>query len=210
MIKPSRRTALASLLAVFVSACSTPAAQVNPVGPPRTDGYQGAWLTEPYVMPAASLTDTDGASFPLRTGSGKPALILFFGYTNCPDVCKTTLADLATALNRVSPQVRAKVQVVVITVDPERDTPSVLRNYLDRFDPEFIGLTGKLTRIQEIGLSMGVVVEGTKTVTGGYEVLHSTQVIGFDAERRGRLVWTQGTSIATYKADLERFAAAMP
>jgi protein SCO1/2 len=205
------RALLVAVVVPFaVSGCTAPAAQVIPVGPTRTDGYQGVWLSQPYTMPAAGLRATSGEAFDLRTGSSKPVQIIFFGYTSCPDVCRTTLADLATALNRVTPDVRARVQVVVITVDPGRDTPEVLRSYLDRFDPEFVGLTGTLSEIREIGLSMGVVVEGTKSVGGGYEVLHSTQVIGFDAERRGRLVWTQGTSIATYKADLERFAAAQP
>ena len=63
--------------------------------------YAGAELTEPYTMPEATFTDQNGQKFDLRTGSEKPVVIVFFGYTNCPDICKTTMSDLASALNRV-------------------------------------------------------------------------------------------------------------
>ncbi len=135
-------------------------------------------------------------------------MVVFFGYTNCPDICKTTLSDLASALNRVSPEARGKIQVLLVTTDPARDTPEVLKAYLARFDPTFIGLTAPLDQIKKIAAPLGVVIEGTtKTPDGGYEVTHSTQVIGFDAARKGRLVWTQGTAIGTFKDDFERFAA---
>jgi protein SCO1/2 len=165
--------------------------------------FQGILLDSPYPLPDATLTDTSGHDFNLRTGSDAPVLAVFFGYTNCPDICLGTLTDLATALNRVPAEVRAKVQVILITVDPDRDTPAVLRAYLDRIDPGFIGLTADLDVVKQVAGYLGVAVEGTVEVPGGgYEVTHSTQVIGFDAERLGRLVWTQGTSVGAFRADL--------
>jgi protein SCO1/2 len=107
----------------------------------------------------------------------------------------------------VSPETRAKVQVLLITVDPQRDTPTVLKTYLARFDPSFIGLNAPLDEVKKVAASMGVVIEGTTKTADGYEVTHSTQVIGFDADRKGRLVWTQGTSIGDFKNDFEKFAA---
>ncbi|MEZ5089962.1 MAG: SCO family protein [Micropruina sp.] len=202
------RAAVAGLALLAVTACGGPAADVRPVGSASVKTYGGVELAQPYTMPDATLTDGDTRPFALRTGTDKPVVVVFFGYTHCPDICKTTLSDLASALNRVSPEARAKIQVLLITADPERDTPAVLKAYLERFDPSFIGLTADLDEIKKIGASMGVVVEGTtKTADGGYEVNHSTQVIAFDADRRGRLVWTQGTAIGAFKDDFERFAA---
>lgn len=199
---------LAGLAAVVLAACSGPAANVSPIGSTAAKQYGGAELTEPYTMPDATFTSSAGGAFHLRTGTDKPVLVVFFGYTYCPDICKATMSDLASAMNRVSPETRAKVQVLLITVDPDRDTPEVLKSYLERFDPTFIGLTAPLKETEQVARPLGVVIEGTtKTADGGYEVTHSTQVIAFDAERKGRLVWTQGTSIGTYKDDLEKFAA---
>ena len=138
-----RRVAVAlaaAATALVLAACAGPAADVRPVGDRSASAYGGVELTQPYRMPNADLTDFDGHRFNLRTGTDKPVVIVFFGYTNCPDICKTTMSDLASALNRVAPATRAKVQVLLITVDPDRDTPAVLRSYLARFDPTFIGL----------------------------------------------------------------------
>jgi protein SCO1 len=208
-MRAAARAIVAVLSALVLAACSGPAANVRPVGGATAHTYGGVELTEPYTMPEATFTDGSGQKFHLRTGTDKPVVIVFFGYTNCPDICRTTMSDLASALNRVTPETRAKVQVLLITVDPERDTPAVLTSYLARFDPSFIGLTAPLDEVKKVAATMGVVVEGTtKTPDGGYEVTHSTQVIGFDAERKGRLVWTQGTSIGAFKDDFDRFAAA--
>ena len=203
------RAIVAVLTVLILAACSQPAANVRPVGSATAHTYGGVELTEPYTMPDATFTDGDGQTFNLRTGTDKPVVVVFFGYTNCPDICKATMSDLASALNRVTPETRAKVQVLLITVDPARDTPAVLKSYLARFDPTFIGLTAPLDQVKEVAATMGVVIEGTtKTADGGYEVTHSTQVIGFDADRLGRLVWTQGTSIGDFKEDFDKFAAA--
>ena len=202
------RAVVAAFAAVTLAACGGSAADIRPVGSASAKTYGGAELTEPYTMPDATVTDSGGRPFNLRTGSDQPVVVVFFGYTNCPDICKTTLSDLASALNRVSPEARGKIQVLLITTDPARDSAEVLKTYLARFDPTFIGLTAPLDQIKQIAAPLGVVIEGTtKTPDGGYEVTHSTQVIGFDAARKGRLVWTQGTAIGTFKDDFERFAA---
>jgi protein SCO1/2 len=193
------------LAAVLVTGCSPAATVTMPSPAASTPGYLGAELTTPYQLPDVTLTDSTGAPFRLRSGSPRPVLVLFFGYTNCPDICLNTMTDLATALKRVPADVRAKVQVLLVSVDPERDTPEAMRAYLDRIDPDFRGLTGERAVIERLAASVGVVIEGTEPLPdGGYDVTHSTQVIGVDADRRGVLVWTQGTPIATYRADLER------
>ncbi|HMQ39588.1 MAG TPA: SCO family protein, partial [Micropruina sp.] len=151
------RGTVAALAALALTACGAPAAAVRPVGSASAKTYGGAELTQPYTMPDATLTDSAGQRFALRSGTDKPVVVVFFGYTNCPDICKTTLSDLASALNRVSPETRGKIQVLLITTDPARDSAEVLKTYLARFDPTFIGLTAPLDQIKKIAAPLGVV-----------------------------------------------------
>jgi len=190
------------LVLALLAGCG-PAATVTV--PSATSGYLGAELTTPYELPDVSLEDQTGAAFNLRTGSPAAVLVFFFGYTNCPDICLSTLTDLATATGRLPQEVRSRLQVVFVTVDPQRDTAPVMAKYLSRIDPGFVGLTGKESTIKAVAASMGVALEGIEQRTdGGYDVTHSAQVVGFDSSRRGILVWTQGTAIGTYRADFER------
>ncbi len=195
------------LLGVVLAGC-TPAATVTMPSASASatgSGYLGAELTTPYRLPDVTLEASTGKEFDVRTGSTAPVFVLYFGYTNCPDICLGTLTDLASALNRVPEDVRAKIQVALVTVDPERDTPTVMADYLKRIDPDFIGLTGDMDRIEKVAAAVGVAIEGVEQrPDGGYDVNHTAQVIGFNADREGVLVWTQGTPIATYRADLER------
>ena len=175
------------------------------VARPSPSAYGGAELDRPYQLPDVTLTDASGKDFALRSGSESPVLVFFFGYTNCTDTCLGVLTDLASAVNRLPDDVSSRIQVVFVTVDPERDTPAALATYLSRIDPGFIGLTGDPLTIAQVAGAMGVAIEGIeKLPDGGYDVTHSSQVVGFDARRRGILVWTQGTTIGTYRTDFER------
>jgi protein SCO1/2 len=99
---------------------------------------------------------------------------------------------------------RAKVDVVFVTTDPARDTPTALRSYLDRFDPTFIGLTGDIHTIAAIAKPLAVyVAEGQKLPSGGYDLnSHSTQVTGIDSRDRSRVLWTRDTSPAQFADDI--------
>jgi protein SCO1/2 len=124
------------------------------------DKYSGLDLAQPYRRPSFTLTDTDGATYDFRQHTdGKPTL-LFFGYTQCPDVCPTTLADIAVALRGMEPAVAERVTVIFVTTDPKTDTPPVLGEYLRRFDADlptqFVGLTGDQETIDQAQLSAGV------------------------------------------------------
>ncbi len=111
---------------------------------------------------------------------------MFFGYTHCPDICQVVMATIASALTRLDEQDRERVEVVFVTTDPARDDEQTLRAYLDRFDPTFIGLTGDLQTIIDVGKPLAVAVEqGEKLPSGGYEVTHSTQVTAIDDRRPG-------------------------
>jgi protein SCO1/2 len=166
------------------------------------NGLRGATLDRPYSMPAATLTDTSGNPFNLVTSTKKPVTLVFFGYTNCPDVCPTVMADVASALTKLDDQVQDQIQMLFITTDPARDTGPVIRKYLDRFDPAFVGLTGSLTSIKDIAKAVGVPVEGMqKLPSGGYEVGHGAQVIGFGKNDKANVLWLSNAAIGDLAHD---------
>ncbi len=124
------------------------------------DRFAGVDLPEPYQRPSFTLTDTEGETFDFGAETGGELTLLFFGYTNCPDVCPTTMADVAVALRGVDADLAERVQMVFVTTDPATDTPEVLGEYLDRFDADlptqFIGLTGDLEGVERAQLAAGV------------------------------------------------------
>ncbi len=167
------------------------------------DGMNGAVLDDQYVMPDTSLTATNGAPYSLTKDTTRPLTLVFFGYTHCPDICQIVMSDIASAMTRLDAADRDKVGMLFITSDPTRDKPEVLREYLDRFDPAFEGLTGDLDQIVEVANTLGVAIEkGTKMPSGGYEVAHGTQIVGVNADDRAPIVWTEGTSAGDLAADI--------
>lgn len=122
--------------------------------------YAGFDLAEPYRRPSFTLTDTTGASFDFQEQTAGRPTLLFFGYTNCPDICPTTMADVSVALRTVDPAIADQVQVVFVTTDPATDTPEVLGKYLAQFDADlpvrYVGLTGGAEAIEQAQLATGV------------------------------------------------------
>jgi protein SCO1 len=166
----------------------------TPAGDPN--GLRGSTLDRPYVLPAVSLSDTGGKEFNLVTSTKKPVTLIFFGYTNCPDVCNTVMADIASALTKLDQPVRDQVQMLFITTDPARDTGPAIRKYLDRFDPSFVGLTGQLSSIKSVAKAVGVPVEGMRKLpSGGYEVGHGAQVLGFGHDDKATVIWLSNAAI---------------
>ncbi|GAB3704605.1 SCO family protein [Mariniluteicoccus flavus] len=202
----------ALLVAVaLLSACTVPqegsGVVVRRTGAEHPSGLRGAVLTQPYDVPEVTLTDTAGQRFNLRTTPSRPVTLVFFGYTNCPDVCIGVMSDVASALQRMDPAVRGDVQMVFITTDPARDDPKTVRAYLDRFDPSFSGLTGDLGDIKRAAEALGVAVEDMKKLpSGGYEVGHGAQVVGIGKDDRAHVVWTQSTPIGDLIHDFSLFA----
>jgi protein SCO1 len=122
--------------------------------------YKGINLTTPYVKPQFTLTDATGASYDFGARTGTAPTLLFFGYTNCPDVCPTTMADVSIALRTVDPAVAQRTNVVFVTTDPARDTPAALGTWLGRFDADlptkYVGLTGSQAQVEQAQLAAGV------------------------------------------------------
>jgi protein SCO1/2 len=171
------------------------------------DRFRGAEVGE-YAMPDITLEDTDGQSFNLVTDTTDPITLVFFGYTHCPDVCPLVMTDLAVAFAQLPDSVAAQTQIVFITTDPARDTPSVIRSYLDRYNPAFIGLTGPLRDIKAAADDLQVAIEGRRRLReGGYDVGHGAQVIGF-LHDEAPVVWTEGTPVEAMVADISVLAGA--
>nr|WP_255622206.1 SCO family protein [Tessaracoccus sp. OS52] len=162
-------------------------------------------------MPDIELTDQFGESYSLATTPTTKALALFFGYTNCPDVCPGILADMATARRRLEGELGDEITLVMVTTDPARDDPETLRTYLERIDEDFVGLTGDLDVIVGIAGDMGIpVAEGKQLPSGGYEVDHGSQVLGVGADRLVQVVWTGGQSIGELREDYATLISRQP
>jgi protein SCO1/2 len=168
------------------------------------DGLNGIVLPRAYRVPHVSLTDTHGDAYDLRAHlRDRDLTLVFFGYSNCPDVCGLVMANIASALTRLDAADRDRVGMVFVTTDPARDDVATTRDYVTRFDPSFEGLTGPLPRILDLGKALGVDIEkGQKLPSGGYEVTHGTQVLGMLPDGSAPVLWTAATSPAAIAQDL--------
>ncbi|HXZ93452.1 MAG TPA: SCO family protein [Burkholderiales bacterium] len=133
-----------------------------------------------------SLTDPNGTPRSLQDFRGK-VVVLFFGYTHCPDVCPTTLAEMAQVMKKLGAEAD-RVQVLFVTVDPERDTPVVLSRYVPAFDPRFLGLYGDADATRRAAKEFKVFYEAKKgEAPGEYTVDHSAGSYVLDTTGRLRL-----------------------
>lgn len=182
------------LLGLLVAACGE--------GEPAE--FTGSRLKNPYRAPDIALTDTQGRPFSLASSTDKALTLVFFGYTHCPDYCPLVLNNIAAAMNRLDAAERDRVDVVFVTTDPARDDERTLRAYLDGYDKGFIGLTGDLDTIIEIGEPLAVYVnDGQKLPTGGYDLGgHSTFTLAINDEDRAIALWNQETSSTEFAADI--------
>jgi len=167
------------------------------------DGMNGALLTTPYRLADATLTDASDEPFRLRHQLTTPLTLVFFGYSHCPDICQAVMADLASTVARLDESEADQVGVWFVTTDPARDDPQTLRSYLDRFDPGFEGLTGRLSDIVRVADSVHVAVErGARLPSGGYDITHGTHVLGVRQDGSVPILWTEGTSAARLASDV--------
>ncbi len=154
-------------------------------------------------MPDVTLTSTNERDFNLITDTAYPVTLVFFGYTHCPDVCPLVMNDLAQTVLQLPESVRRQTQVVYITTDPRRDTPDVLRRYLDHYNSDFVGLTGPMATIVKAADDLGVAIEGRDRLpSGGYDVGHGAQIIGFH-DNVAPVIWTEGTPVSDIVHDIE-------
>jgi protein SCO1/2 len=165
--------------------------------------FDGDQLTKPFSKPDLTLTDSSGKPFNLIQGTQGKLTLVYFGYTHCPDVCPTTMATLAATLRSLTPAQAAQIDVVFISTDPTRDTPSVLHTWLGQYDPAFIGMTGQFSTIQKAAGSLGITIDPpVKQPDGTYTVTHGAEVLAFDKQNKAYVVYTAGTSVPQFQHDI--------
>ena len=165
--------------------------------------FRGTTYAEPYPVAAdIELKQADGSTFRLSDLRGK-VVALFFGYTSCPDVCPTTMAELNQALEKMGDQAD-QVQVLYVTVDPERDSPERVQQYVSQFNPTFIGLSGSEAELAKVWNDYGVfreIVEGSSAA--GYLVDHTARVTVIDQDGNLRLSFPFDTPVEDVVHDLK-------
>jgi protein SCO1/2 len=198
-----RRRWIALLAAAVVVAAGTTGAIV--VSRDRPPEFYGAVTDPPRRVADLAFTPTPGQTIHLSDFRGK-LLVIYFGYTRCPDVCPTAMSTIAEAMRRLGPQA-TQVQVAIVTVDPERDTPAVLQRYVSRFDPRFVGLTGAQDEIAAAAQDFGVYAAREPGPSAGYVIGHTAAASVIDRQRRIRVVFFEGMGAEEIASDLRRLLA---
>lgn len=196
-MRPSARTALIILAAVgFIAIVVLAALLLRPYR------YHGMAFEASQPAKDFTLVGPGGRAVSLSDYRGK-LVVLYFGYTFCPDVCPTSLAELGQAMKKLGPKA-ADVQVIMITVDPERDTPEHLAEYMANFNPTFIGLTGDPDEIAAAATPFGIYYERHEgTAATGYLVDHTATISVLDREGRLKLIWPFGIESDEIAEDLK-------
>ena len=186
--------AVASAVLVLALAACQPA--------PQPPVFQSTDITGAAFARDFKLTDHNGQPRTLASFKGK-VVAVFFGYTHCPDVCPTTLSDFATALKQLGP-LGDQVQVLFVTVDPQRDTPALLKQYVPAFDPRFLGMVTDPDNLKAVAKEYKIVYQKT-SVKGvdNYLIDHSAGSYVYDAKGRLRLLIPYGSSPDLIANDLK-------
>ena len=198
---------LAASAALLLTACGTSSnsgssnsAAGGTIDSATQSPYQGTYLPRTFDKPDVTLTDSSGKPFNLAQRTAGKAVMLYFGYTHCPDVCPTTMGDLAVAVSKLTKAQQQDLDVVFISTDPTVDTPAVLRSWLNSFNSSFIGLTGDIDTIIKAAGSVGVYVAAPKP---GQEPVHGAEVLGFfPSDGKAHVLYTSGTPWGDYAHDI--------
>lgn len=163
-------------------------------------------LDQPFEKPDLVLTDTAGKKYDLREQTkGHPTLI-YFGYTNCPDVCPLTMSNIAVAKKQLSKAQQDELRIVFVTTDPDRDTSAELGKWLKGIDPQIVGLTGDFSTIQAGARTLGISVEPPhKDKNGKIVSTHGTQVVAFSPKTdAGYVLYGEDATVDDYTKDLPK------
>jgi protein SCO1/2 len=166
----------------------------------------GVPLEPALPRPSFTLTDTQGQPFEFGKETHGLLTFLFFGYTNCPDVCPVHAANIAAVLHRLPFEEQRKTRFVFVTTDPARDSSAALRKWLDHFDTAFIGLRGDDAAVAHVLNIVGFppAVRGEKRADGWYEVGHSAAVLVFTADDSAHVLYPFGTRQVDWAEDIPR------
>ena len=190
--------AAACTLAVFTLAGCQPA--------PQPPAFQATDITGATFARDFRLTDHNGQVRTLADFKGK-VVAVFFGYIHCPDVCPTTLADFAAALQQLGPQAD-QVQVIFVTLDPQRDTPDLLKQFVPAFNPGFLGMVTDAETLRQLAKEYKVVYQKTSVkATDDYLIDHSAGTYIYDPQGNLRLLMPYGSSPDVIAQDLKTLLA---
>lgn len=198
------RTAFRWLLVFIVAALAVLIAGCNRAGDAAAPGFRGIDLTGAPYGRNFRLTDADGRERTLADYKDK-AVLMYFGFVQCPDVCPTALIRAAKVKQLLGAD-GDKLQVIFITVDPERDTPEVIKAYTAAFDPSFIGLYGDAKRTRETADEFKVYYKQVPTGSS-YTMDHSALSYAFDPQGRLRLALRHEQTAEDYAHDLRQLLA---
>jgi protein SCO1/2 len=200
----SRRLALFTLTALMLAGCDK--LGIGPATPP-SPSFRAVDITGAEYARALSLQDPDGRTRTLADFKGKVAVV-FFGYTQCPDVCPTTMAELAAVKKSLGAD-GERIQGVFVTVDPERDTPELLKAYMGSFDPSFVALRGTAEQTAAVAKEFKVFYAKVPGKTeGSYTMDHTAGSYVYDTQGRLRLFVRYGSGAEALAADLKTLLAA--
>jgi protein SCO1 len=195
---PSRRRAVKAMASALALALST---VFLPACSPDKPQFKSVDLTGADYASGFSLSDQNGQTRTLKDFAGK-VVVLFFGYTQCPDVCPTTMAELAQVKKLLGPD-GDKLQAVFITLDPERDTPELLKAYMGNFEPSFVALRPTLAELPALAKDFKVFYKKAEGKTpGSYSMDHSAGSYIFDAKGRIRLYTRYGSGAENLVSDI--------
>lgn len=195
---------LFALSLLFVAACGATRGQAN-AG--NALPLHGAFPLPPLPKPDVTLTDTSGQPFNLLQQTQGYLTLVYFGYTHCPDVCPAQMARFGTVVKALPTDVSQRLKVVFITTDPDRDTPPVIRAWLDHFAVSFIGLTGDQATIDQAEAAVGLPPAGKEDDgSGGYTVNHAAFVLAYTTDNIAHVVYPDGVSLAGIEQDLTQLA----
>lgn len=193
-----RVAALMGAAAFLLAAC-------QPSPPPPA--FEATDITGAAFARDFRLTDHNGRTRTLADFRGK-VVAVFFGYTHCPDVCPTTLSDFAAALQQLGPQAE-KVQVIFVTVDPERDTPELLKAFVPAFNPTFLGMVADAETLRRLAKEYKVVYQKTSVkAADDYLIDHSAGTYVYDQKGNIRLLMPYGSSPEAIARDLRTLLSA--
>ena len=167
--------------------------------------YSGGLVSPPLPKARFTLTDTSAVPFDFWAKTEGYLTLLFFGYTRCPDLCPLHMANIAGALKQMPKSVTEQIKVVFVTTDPGRDSPEVLRAWLDRFDKRFIGLTGSEAAI-EAAQQASVVPPAKKSALANrdYQVGHASFVLAYTKDNFAHVIYPGGITQKDWAQDLPR------
>jgi len=170
--------------------------------------YSGGMVSPALAKPKFTLTDTSGAPFDFVLKTQGYTTLLFFGYTHCPDMCPLQMSIIAQALKKIPPAAADRFKIVFVTTDPERDSPQVLRIWLDHFDKRFIGLTGTQAAIDaaQVAANLSPAKKSTVRSDGAYEVGHAAFVLAYTKDNLAHVIYPGGVSEEDWAHDLPLLA----